>query len=83
MTGVNPDVLNPNVFYEIGIARGLGRPTILLAESPAHLTAFDTRDLRHLFHGGLLKTLREVLEDALTQVRVDDYCEYEPVIPSG
>jgi hypothetical protein len=41
--------LNPNVFYEVGIAHAIGRPVILVAHHGTVLP-FDTGHLRHIFY---------------------------------
>jgi nucleoside 2-deoxyribosyltransferase len=46
---------NPNVFYEIGFAHALGKPTILLAKSKEDLEVFDTQGFRHFLHNGKVK----------------------------
>jgi hypothetical protein len=59
---------NANVFYELGFAHALGKPTILLARSREDLTAFDTMGYQHILHDGsaseLSPMLQEVLADA-------------------
>jgi len=40
---------NPNVFYEVGYAHALNKPTILIAEKPAELP-FDVSPFRTLFY---------------------------------
>lgn len=61
---------NPNVFYELGIAHTLGRPTILITQE-AGVTPFDVRS-RRLIHyennKGAMTRLRDELKEALTMV---------------
>jgi len=40
---------NPNVFYEVGYAHALGKPTILLARRGSELP-FDIRSYRVVFY---------------------------------
>jgi hypothetical protein len=40
---------NPNVYYEVGYAHALQKPTILIAEGPAQLP-FDVSPFRTLFY---------------------------------
>src|ERR1051326_4311972 len=58
---------NPNVFYEIGFAHALGKPTILLAASGEDLRAFDTQGFRHFLHGGSASAARDVLLKVLPE----------------
>lgn len=62
---------NPNVFYELGIAHTLGRPTILITQSIEDIP-FDIRHIRHIlyqltprgmheFEADLLKALQSIL----------------------
>ncbi|MGD1093391.1 MAG: hypothetical protein ABSB35_15555 [Bryobacteraceae bacterium] len=62
---------NPNVFYELGYAHALGKPTILLAQRGAELP-FDIRGFRVVFYsdtiggkGDVERSLRKHL-DAIT-----------------
>jgi len=45
---VTPD--NPNVFYEVGYAHGMGKPTILLSDKKREKLPFDISGLRTLFY---------------------------------
>ena len=40
---------NPNVYYEVGYAHALSKPTILIAEKPTELP-FDVSPFRTLFY---------------------------------
>ena len=72
---------NPNVFYEIGFAHALGKPTILLAASEEDLKAFDTQGFRHFLHGGRITEVRRILRDVLLNIHLPR--EVEPEIPGG
>jgi len=56
---------NQNAFYELGYARALNKPTILLAEQRRQLP-FDVRGYRCLFYentiGGLHKHLKAIFQ---------------------
>jgi len=65
--------INPNVYYEVGYAHALNKPTILVAEKTTPLP-FDIRPFRHLFYensiggkkameDGLRKYLRAILTE--------------------
>jgi len=41
---------NPNVFYEVGFAHGLGKPTILLSDRKRDRLPFDVSGFRTLFY---------------------------------
>jgi len=72
---------NPNVFYEIGFAHALGKPTILLAASSDDLRAFDTQGFRHFLHGGAASVAREVLLKVLPEL--ESQILIEPVVPNA
>ncbi len=50
---------NPNVFYELGYAHALGKPTILLAQRGAELP-FDIRSFRVIFYNDTIGGKSEV-----------------------
>lgn len=50
---------NPNVFYELGYAHALGKPTILLARREAELP-FDIRSFRVVFYNDTIGGKTEV-----------------------
>jgi hypothetical protein len=50
---------NPNVFYELGYAHALGKPTILLAQRDAELP-FDIRSFRVVFYNDTIGGKTEV-----------------------
>ncbi len=50
---------NPNVFYEVGYAHALGKPTILLAQRGAQLP-FDIRSFRVVFYNDTIGGKAEV-----------------------
>jgi nucleoside 2-deoxyribosyltransferase len=51
--------VNPNVFYELGYAHALGKPTILLARRGAQLP-FDIRSYRVVFYNDTIGGKPEV-----------------------
>jgi hypothetical protein len=80
MSGQNP---NPNVFYEVGAAFGLGKPTVLLAASGDDLKAFDTQGYRHFLHGGDSKKARDYLMGVLPQIERELDVAGEVQVPNG
>jgi hypothetical protein len=54
---------NPNVFYEIGYARAIGRPTVLLCRNTDEVP-FDLQSINYVKYGGIVD-LRERLEKRL------------------
>jgi len=60
---ITPSSQNENVFYELGYAHALGKPTILLAERGKELP-FDVRGYRCLFYENSIGGKRKV-EEAL------------------
>lgn len=54
---------NPNVYYEVGFAHALGKPTILIAEGPTKLP-FDVSPFRVLFYENTINGKKRV-EDGL------------------
>jgi hypothetical protein len=52
---------NPNVFYEVGYAHGLGKPVILLTRSSQDIP-FDLMHYPHVVYGGQIRTLKAELE---------------------
>ena len=54
---------NPNVFYEIGYARALGRPTILLCRK-GETVPFDLQSINYIGYASIVD-LRERLERRL------------------
>jgi len=60
--------LNPNVFYELGVAHTLGRPTIMIAHEGEEIP-FDIRDRRCVLYqtgDAGMDTLRETLVKTIT-----------------
>lgn len=60
---------NPNVFYEVGFAHGIGKPTILLSDRKRERLPFDLSGFRTLFYdntiggkGSVEERLRKHLE---------------------
>ena len=72
---------NPNVFYEIGFAHALGKPTVLLAASSDDLKAFDTQGFRHFLHSGDATRARDILLRVLPEI--DESISVQPAIPNG
>ena len=72
---------NPNVFYEIGFAHALGKPTVLLAASSDDLKAFDTQGFRHFLHGGDATKARDILMSVLPEI--GESISGQPSIPDG
>ena len=56
---------NPNVFYELGYADAIGKPTILLAERGRKLP-FDVSGMRVLFYENTIPGKKQ-LEEGLTR----------------
>jgi hypothetical protein len=69
---------NQNVFYELGYAHALGKPTILLAEQPKEGGArlpFDISGYRCIFYDDAIRGKRKVeasLERHLANIREGD-----------
>lgn len=51
---------NPNVFYEVGYAHALGKPTVLITKE-THDIPFDLKHFPHIIYQESLKRLREDL----------------------
>lgn len=65
---------NPNVFYEVGFAHGIGKPTILLSDKTRDKLPFDVAGIRTLFYDNTIagksaveESLRKHL-DALSSI---------------
>lgn len=56
-------VHNPNVYYEIGLAHGIGRPTVLICKDAGSIP-FDLAAINHLVYGSISE-LREMLATRL------------------
>jgi hypothetical protein len=52
---------NPNVFYEVGYAHGLGKPVILLTRSAKDIP-FDLKHYPHVVYAGQIRTLKAELK---------------------
>ena len=50
---------NPNVYYEVGLAHGIGRPTVLICKD-AGTIPFDLAAINHIVYDSISE-LREVL----------------------
>lgn len=66
------------MFYEVGWAHALNKPTILCAKSSDDLRAFDTAGYRHVLHGGKAYVMRKKLNEV-----VPDVLRIAPQEPSG
>ena len=54
---VTPD--NANVFYEVGFAHGIGKPTILLSDRKREKLPFDISGFRTLFYDNTIGDFQE------------------------
>jgi hypothetical protein len=72
---------NPNVFYEIGFAHALGKPTVLLAPSKEDLDVFDTQGYRHCVYDGSIVVLRKRLNHILSNISLPE--DILPHIPNS
>jgi hypothetical protein len=61
---VTPD--NPNVFYEVGYAHGIGKPTILLSDRSRERLPFDISGFRTLFYDNTIGG-KAIVEQRLRQ----------------
>jgi nucleoside 2-deoxyribosyltransferase len=57
---------NPNVFYEVGYAHGLGKPVILLTSTSADIP-FDLMHYPHVVYAGQIRLLKAELETVLSK----------------
>lgn len=81
---------NPNVFYEVGYAQGLGKPVVLLTEGKDDFP-FDLRNQKHIIYGRsivrlreeLLKTVKELLKGRIAPVSRKDIRESSPPEPAS
>jgi hypothetical protein len=64
LADITPD--NPNVFYEVGYAHGIKKPTILLSERKRNALPFDVSGFRTLFYDNSIGGKGEV-ESRLTK----------------
>ncbi|HEX4000980.1 MAG TPA: hypothetical protein VHX65_20715 [Pirellulales bacterium] len=61
---------NPNVYYEVGLAHGIGRPTVLICRK-ADTIPFDLAAINHIVYGSI-SDLREMLTTRLrTTLKLD------------
>ncbi len=63
---------NPNVFYEIGYAHGLGKECLLITQTPSEDAPFDLRHLEHIKYSTDqqdLTTLTRALAETIVRVR--------------
>lgn len=61
---ITPD--NPNVFYEVGYAHGIGKPTILLSDRRRDKLPFDVSGFRTLFYNNTIGG-KKAVEESLTK----------------
>ncbi len=61
---MTPD--NPNVFYEVGYAHGIGKPTILLSDRRRDKLPFDVSGFRTLFYDNTIGG-KKAVEESLTK----------------
>lgn len=54
---------NPNVYYEVGLAHGIGRPTVLICKDVGAIP-FDLAAINHIVYGSIIE-LREMLAQRL------------------
>ena len=52
---------NPNVYYEVGYARGFGKPVILITREAADIP-FDLKHYPHVVYGKKISTLKDELK---------------------
>lgn len=64
---------NPNVFYEVGYAHALGKPTVLLTQEAEDIP-FDLKHFPHIIYGNKLTQLRDDLTKRI-QWHVDNPSE--------
>ncbi len=55
---------NPNVFYEVGYAHGISKPTILLSDKTRERLPFDVSGMRTIFYDNTIGG-KDVVEDTL------------------
>jgi len=56
---------NPNVFYEVGYAHALGKPTILVTNSADDIP-FDLKQYPHIIYGKKIVYLRDELQKRIS-----------------
>jgi hypothetical protein len=64
--------LNPNVFYEIGFAHAIGKPTILLAEKDTRLP-FDISGFRHLLYENTISGKARIEERLRNHLKAEGF----------
>jgi hypothetical protein len=67
---------NPNVFYELGYAHALGKPTILLADRSSKELPFDIRSYRCIFYDNTIQG-KKVVERNLREHLLNILNTYE------
>lgn len=66
---------NPNVFYEVGYAHGLGKECILVTQTRSEEVPFDLRHLEHIGYSASrqgLTELRRALAETMVRIRSRD-----------
>jgi hypothetical protein len=71
---------NPNVYYEIGYAHAMNKPTILLADSKVEKLPFDISGFRTLFYENSITGKRK-FEEGLRN-HISAILENKPIYPS-
>lgn len=64
---ITPD--NPNVFYELGFAHGIRRPTILMADRSRGSLPFDVSGFRTLYYDNTIAGKRQIEEKLRKHLR--------------
>ncbi len=64
--------LNPNVFYEIGFAHAIGKPTILLAQQDTKLP-FDISGFRHLLYENTISGKARIEERLRNHLKAEGF----------
>jgi hypothetical protein len=76
---------NPNVYYEMALCHGLGKPTIVCAEQGTRLP-FDTRDNRTIMyhlHSRLAEKARQELGAQITAINREGFKPDNPIAESN
>ncbi len=71
---------NPNVFYEVGYAHGVGKRVILLTKSTDDIP-FDLRHYPHIVHGGSISAIKRDLKPKVEWVMAHLKDPIAPLLP--